>query len=168
MATGEHNSWSCLYDKFMLIWHGNGFATQSEKKNVPGLCCVDFVASSELIRELCLIWCRPGDTILIAPGVPHVAPNILINKPLCLVSLCVLAVNTGLSILWSCVFIPWQKWDYRFMHLLCIFLEEFKSVWSLLFSNYLRLVFVNRWEVAIQLMTLYCSALADLTGECFS
>lgn len=32
-----------------------------------------------------VIRARPGDTVLVAPGITHVAPNIRINKPLCLV-----------------------------------------------------------------------------------
>lgn len=38
-----------------------------------------------LLIEFCLCW-RPGDTILISPGGDHVASNIQIEKPLCLVS----------------------------------------------------------------------------------
>lgn len=80
----EYNTWSCLCDIHAdLAWSWPLLL----KEGLHGALIADsWQKGTDLIVIYC---CRPGDTVLIAPGITHMASNIVITKPLRLVSILV-------------------------------------------------------------------------------
>lgn len=108
--------------------------------------------------------CRPGDTVLIAPGITHMASNVVITKPLRLVSILVLFLARVLG--------P-GIWNWFHYFVIYIYMFSFVRVFSIMWlskswdTGYWIVHIFNRWEVEVQLMTLFFFAPEALTGETY-